>query len=61
MVKVILTQEQKQLLETGHIVDTNRETYYNLPFWFKKDALGNFEIVEFRELPSEVKNVAING
>lgn len=52
---IILTDDQKKLLETGDVVHRQGDVYYNLPFWFKNTDGGNvFEIVHPNDLPEYV-------
>lgn len=61
-IKVLLTDEQINLLKTGnYITFANGEEYFNLPFWLKRNKEDNegFEIVDFWELPKQVKDMYI--
>lgn len=54
---IVLTDDQKKLLETGNMVYSQGDIYYNLPFWFKNTDGGNvFEIVPPDDLPEYVVN-----
>lgn len=56
--KIILTEEQKQLLSCGNItyISELESTFYYLPFWFKKDSENNWEQVKFDNLPQYIKD-----
>lgn len=54
--KIKLTDDQFKLLKTGNIIDNGEETYYNWPYWVKKngrDEEGNqlFDIYARSEIP----------
>ena len=69
MTKIKLTKEQFELLQTGTaVVLPNGDSYYYLPFWFKKcvgdlpehpafDYNTIFETYTFDNLPKELKDV----
>lgn len=57
--ELTVSKEQEDLLKTGSWVrffesgESNEieEEWFFLPYWFKKDKQGNFEIVPFEKLP----------
>jgi len=49
-----LTEEQENLLQTGSRIKSNNYDLYYLPYYFNKLENGNFEILQFHELPEEV-------
>lgn len=61
-VKINLTEEQKKLLNhNAKTVRVNGNTYYYLPFWFKDNKDGTFNMYHLEEkLPTELVSV-ING
>ena len=53
--KIKLTTDQINLIETGNIVEDGTNTWYFLPAYFKKDIDGNFEIEHLNKLSEELK------
>jgi hypothetical protein len=50
-----LSKDQFDFLNMGTQVNTVNNEYYYLPFWFKKiDDKGNFEVLRFEKLPSDL-------
>ena len=54
--KVKITKEQQELLNTGTIVSTPENVaYYYLPFWYKKTEDEDvFEIIPLGKLPDDL-------
>lgn len=60
--KIELTNQQVQLLEMGTKINTkDGNTYYFLPYWYKKvDNNGMFEELNWDKLPEGVKKYIEN-
>lgn len=58
---VKLNGYEAAFLEHGHKFVNIHDTYYNIPYWFKKtDINGVFEALTFEELPTDMQKI-ING
>lgn len=57
--KVIVSLEQQELLSSGNkIIDKHGNTWYYLPYWFKKPKNGHiehFELFSSDGLPEEFR------
>lgn len=53
-----LTQDQKDLIYMGSHIRFHEEgeSYYYLPYWFKENIDGNFEMFTFEHLPEGLVN-----
>lgn len=52
-----LSEEHTKFLETyTTAVNINGQTWYNLPFWYRKDAGCYFEILPTNKVSNEVKS-----
>jgi hypothetical protein len=57
--KVKITKEQQELLDTGTMVITPENvTYRYLPFWYKEtEDEGVFEVIPLGKLPDDLVNI----
>ncbi len=51
--KIKLTKEQEEFLNTGHTFDDGDHTYYRLPHYYRKIGDGLFEIISIGKLPKK--------
>lgn len=54
--QIVLTEEQQEFLEkTSRLMVKDGATWMYMPFWFKKEANGKFQMVNYENLPDSVK------
>lgn len=58
--KIQLTSGKESLLKMGTTLKIGQNTYYHLPYWFKKDESGEFELIGIDNIPDELKTEILN-
>jgi len=58
--KIELTNQQIQLLEMGKKINTGKNTWYYLPYWYKHVEGNTFEEISLEQLPEGLKKYLEN-
>lgn len=52
--KIVLTEDQKDFLNMGSRIITPEFKYSYIPYWFREDKEGNFEMFILDKLPEDL-------